>query len=188
MAGVAAALLIALLALEPTTRALIATDAWCTYCHQSYEFSPAARVSATKPHKATPKEGDQARCGDCHIPPGVRGTVYSYAHFLSLTDFFGHARAIDEERRGEWLPSRAKTAYRVREKMELHDSSPCRTCHVESEIKPQTERGVNAHDLALKEKKTCIGCHYNLVHRTVDLKEEPPKAAGGEAKKKESGA
>lgn len=158
------------LAYEPVTRNVIATDAVCTYCHLEWEFSAQTRQSDTRPHPATP-EGGQARCIDCHLPEGYWAATSAYLHFVSLTDLFGHFRDIDGERAGDWTPYRAKTAYRVRDRMIESDSVTCRTCHIESEIKPKRERGVNAHKLALEENKTCVACHYNLVHRSVDLRE-----------------
>jgi nitrate/TMAO reductase-like tetraheme cytochrome c subunit len=157
------------LVFETVTRRVVAADPVCTYCHLEWEFSPTARLSATKPHKAT-AEGGQATCVDCHLPSGFFNAANAYLHFVSLTDLFGHFRPIDEERQGAWVAYRAKTAYRVRDRLHETDSSPCRSCHIESEIKPKRERGVNAHKLALDEKKTCIECHYNLVHRSVDLR------------------
>lgn len=158
------------LAFEPVTRNLVATDAVCSYCHLEWEFSPETRLSATRPHPATP-DGGQARCADCHLPDGYWNAANAYFHFVSLTDLFGRFRDIDGERVGTWTPFRAKTAYRVRDRLLESDSVTCRTCHIESEIKPERARGVNAHKLALEENKTCIACHYNLVHRSVDLRQ-----------------
>lgn len=155
------------LAFESVTRTYAAQDAVCTYCHLEWEFAPEVRLSATRPHQATP-EGGQARCVDCHLPEGYWNAANAYLHFVSLTDLFGHFRDIDGEREGAWLAYRAKTAYRVRDRLAEYDSNTCRTCHVEAEIKPKRERGVNAHKLALEQNKTCIECHYNLVHRSVD--------------------
>nr|WP_248280430.1 NapC/NirT family cytochrome c [Aromatoleum aromaticum] len=166
------------LAFETVTRKVVAVDAVCTACHLPWEFASTARLSATKPHPATP-EGGQAACVDCHLPAGFLNSANAWFHFVSLTDLFGHFRDIDGERKGEYVTMRAKTAYRVRDRLHESDSSTCRNCHVESEIKPKRERGINAHQLALDEKKTCIECHYNLVHRSVDLKKSA--AAGGEA-------
>jgi cytochrome c-type protein NapC len=154
---------------ETVTRKVVATDAVCTYCHLEWEFSPSARLTATRPHNATP-EGGQAACVDCHLPPGYFNAANAYLHFVSLTDLFGHVRHIAAEREGAWTPPRAKTAYRVRDRLQESNSVTCRTCHVEAEIKPKRERGINAHKLALDQKKTCIECHFNLVHRSVDLR------------------
>ena len=161
------------LAFQTVTRKIVAVDSVCTACHTPWEYSATERLSVTKPHPATP-QGGQATCVDCHLPKGFWNSAFAYTHFVSLTDFFGYFRHVDEERKGDWTPARAKTAFRVRERLHGYDSSTCRTCHVEAEIKPKRERGINAHKLALEETKTCIDCHYNLVHRSVDLQ----KAAG----------
>ena len=158
------------LVFETVTRKIVAVDAFCTSCHIPWEYAASERLSVTKAHPATPK-GGQAACVDCHLPKGFWNSAFAYTHFVSLTDLFGHARKIDEERKGAWTPPRAKTAFRVRERMHGYDSATCRTCHIEAEIKPKRERGVNAHKLALDDKKTCIECHYNLVHRSVDLRQ-----------------
>lgn len=168
-----------ILAFETVTRKVVAVDALCTTCHLEWEFAPTARLSATRPHPATPK-GGQAACIDCHLPKGFWNSANAWFHFVSLSDLFGHLRDVDEERVGQYVAMRAKTAYRVRDKMQEHDSNTCRTCHIEAEIKPKRERGINAHKLALEEKKTCIACHYNLVHRSVDLRKTA--AAGEETK------
>ena len=57
-----------------------------------------------------------------------------------------------------------------------YDSVTCRTCHIESEIKPKRKRGQKAHDLALEKKQTCIECHTNLVHRQVGARKDAFKA------------
>jgi nitrate/TMAO reductase-like tetraheme cytochrome c subunit len=158
------------LVFETVTRKFVATDAVCTSCHIPWEYSPSERLTATKAHPAHPG-GGQAPCAGCHLPQGFWNAANAYTHFISLTDLFGHLRNVDEERKGAWTPARAKTALRVRDRMLEHDSSPCRSCHIESEIKPKRVRGVNAHKLALDDKKTCVECHYNLVHRSVDLKQ-----------------
>lgn len=160
-------------AYEPVTRNVVAQDALCNYCHLAWEFNPDERLTATRPHAAkdAPVE-TQARCVECHLPEGWWNSTYAYTHFLSFTDLFGHTRDRDSERAGDWIPPRAATAYRVRDRLYEYDGVTCRTCHIESEIKFTRERGVNAHQLALKEGKTCIECHNNLVHRPVDVRQD----------------
>ena len=172
---------------EPITRNVIAQDALCNYCHLPWEFNPDARLTATRPHasKAEPIN-TQASCVDCHLPQGWLNTAYAYAHFLSFTDLYGHVRDLDAERAGDWIPPRAATAYRVRDRMFEYRGDTCRTCHVESEIKFTRERGRNAHKLALKENQTCIECHNNLVHRPVDVREDAFKKVKAAKKTKSS--
>lgn len=160
-----------LFAYEPVTRNLIARDSLCTFCHLKQEYVATARMSWTRPHPASPR-GGQARCVDCHLPEGFWPTTFAYLHFASMTDLLGHMRDVKTERKGVWTPPRAKTAYRVRKGLYANNSITCRSCHIESEIKPKRKRGQNAHKLALAEKQTCIECHYNLVHREVELRED----------------
>ena len=160
-------------AYQPVTRNFVSQDAVCTYCHLPWEFSSDVRLTATRPHQADPaQKTSQARCVDCHLPEGWWNATYAYTHFLSITDLFGHFRDRDGERAGGWIPPRAATAYRVRDRLFEYDSATCRSCHIEAEIKPKRARGKNAHVLALKDKKTCIECHNNLVHRKVDLRKD----------------
>ncbi len=170
--GVVVVLIIAwIFAYEPVTRQFVAQDAVCNYCHLPWEFNPDERLTASKPHQREHEQkGTQATCVDCHLPEGWWNATYAYTHFLSFTDLFGHLRDRDAERAGDWIPPRAATAYRVRDRMYEYDGNTCRTCHIESEIKFTRDRGVNAHKLALKEQKTCIECHNNLVHRPVDAR------------------
>lgn len=173
------ALLLAwIIAYEPVTRNLIARDSLCNYCHLPWEFNPDQRLTATRPHPAGPKaDQTQASCVECHLPEGWWNATYAYTHFLSITDLFGHFRDREGERSGNWIPPRAATAYRVRDRMFEYDSHTCRSCHVEDEIKPKRARGVNAHKLARDEGKTCIECHTSLVHRYVEPRKDAFKKA-----------
>jgi len=181
--GVIIALIIVwIIAYEPVTRKFVAQDAVCNYCHLPWEFNPDERLTASKPHQSIHEQKEsQATCVECHLPEGWWNTTYAYTHFLSFTDLFGHLRDRDAERAGDWIPPRAATAYRVRDRMYEYDGNTCRTCHIESEIKFTRERGVNAHKLAIKEQKTCIECHNNLVHRPVDARKNAFKKAASAA-------
>lgn len=162
-----------LFAYEPVTRNLVASEFVCSYCHLEREYVPAARLSFSKPHPATPKEGEEeARCVDCHLPEGFWATTFAYTHFASATDLFGHFRDRASERAGDWIPPSAARAYRMRDVLFESDSVTCRTCHIESEIKPKRKRGQKAHAKALENKETCVECHDNLVHRYVEVRKD----------------
>ena len=132
---------------------------------------------------ATPGGKELAQCVDCHIPEGFVGTVYAYLHFASVTDFFGSLRDRDSERAGEWIPPRAATAYRVRDGLFENDSATCRTCHAGPEIKSERRAVQKTHELAVKKQKTCIECHRNLVHRSVDKRKTAFKRSPSPAEK-----
>ena len=172
-----AALIGWLFAYEPVTRNLVASEAVCSYCHLEREYVPAARLSYSIPHpatlSATPKEGEEeARCVDCHLPEGFWAATFAYTHFASATDLFGNFRDRASERSGDWIPPSAARAYRMRDRLFESDSITCRSCHIESEIKPKRKRGQKAHAKALKNKDTCIECHDNLVHRYIDVRKD----------------
>ena len=165
-----------LFAFEPATRNLVAAEFVCSYCHAEREYVPEVRLSFSTAHPLTSKEAEAgaepaARCVDCHLPEGFWAAVYTYSHYGSATDLFGHARDRASERAGDWIPASAARAYRMRDRLFEYDSNTCRTCHIEAEIKPKRKRGQNAHKKALEAKQTCIECHDNLVHRYVELRE-----------------
>lgn len=165
---------------EPVTRQWIATDSLCGYCHVDREYRSDVRLSFSVPHpalddaattaSASAAPAQQAGCVECHLAPGFINAIYAYTHFASLTDLFGHFRDRMSERAGVWIPARQAAAYRVRDRLFEQDSPTCRGCHLEQEIEPKRVRGKNAHQKALDEQMTCIECHYNEKHRSVDLR------------------
>ncbi len=167
------------LTLEPLTRQFVAIDKACSYCHVDQEYRSDVRLAYSKAHpsfdqKTEPANEEieqQATCAECHLAPGTINSVYVYSHFSSLTDLFGHSRDRLTERNGAWQAARQAAAFRVRDRLYEYDSPTCRSCHVEAEIEPKRERGINAHNKALDEQMTCIECHYNEKHRSVDLRQ-----------------
>ena len=157
----------AVLAFKPVTRTIAASQTVCFGCHYGEEYDPLAKPAVSKVHEAT-SGGRPARCVECHVPDTMVGSLYVYTHVFSNTDLFGNWHKPLDER--PFYPTIAKKAYDVRDAMLAADSSTCRTCHIEEEIKPKRKRGQNAHKKALKRKETCMECHYNLVHREVELR------------------
>jgi len=163
---------------EPVTRQFVANDDLCSYCHVDREYRSEVRLSFSMAHPAlvaddvkTDEVSEQAACVECHLPTGFVNSLFAYTHFASLTDLFGHFRDRMAERAGAWIPARQAAAFRVRDRLFEYDSETCRNCHIEQEIEPKRERGVNAHKKALDEQMTCIECHYNEKHQSVDLRE-----------------
>jgi nitrate/TMAO reductase-like tetraheme cytochrome c subunit len=170
-----------LFAYEPVTRNLVASDPVCAYCHLEREYDPAARLSFSQPHPAIPEAGEpaapearveDAQCVDCHLPEGFLAATFMYTHIASATDLFGHFRDRASERAGDWIPPSAARAARMRDRLFEYDSVTCRSCHIESEIKPKRKRGQKAHAKALENKETCIVCHDNLVHRYIEVRDD----------------
>ncbi len=178
--GAAVALVVVIggaFAFEPVTRNLVANDDLCGYCHLEWEFDPTVPNSWSKPMKATPEGDDIAHCVDCHVLEGFAGSFYAYLHFASLTDFFGHFRDLDFERSGDWIPPRAATAYRVRDRFFEYRSPTCLGCHDLAKLAEAGGLGQKTHKLALEKNQTCIECHLNLVHTPVDARKDAFKTA-----------
>ena len=161
------------LAFEPITRTIVASQFMCLGCHTNSEYDYREANSPSKRHPATPEEGGDAGCVDCHVAGGRVNSVFVYTHYLVGTDLFGGLRETKTARFPAEVTPVGKKAYRVRDGLMEYDSAPCRTCHIETEIKPKRKRGQKAHANALENKETCIECHNNLVHREVDLRPLP---------------
>ena len=177
--AVAVVFILGLLLFEPVTHRIVASDDLCSYCHVDREYRSEERLSYSMPHPAivtddektdSDEEPEQASCVQCHLPPGFVNTIFAYTHFASLTDLFGHFRDRMGERSGAWIAARQAAAFRVRDRLFEYDSETCRSCHIEEEIEPKRDRGKNAHKKALDEQMTCIECHYNEKHQSVDLR------------------
>lgn len=174
IAGAVVAVLVVgwFLAFEPVTRTYVASDYACSYCHVEREYDYTTRLSFSQPHPVElPAEAERAACVNCHVPEGLWGATYTYTHYLSATDLFGHFRDRASEREGDWIPLSAARASRVRDRLFEYDSVTCRSCHIEAEIKPKRSRGQKAHENALESGETCIECHDNMVHRYAEIRD-----------------
>ena len=119
--------------------------------------------------------GVRPGCVGCHDPHGLG----QFLHFKFL--YLNNGRygkspfdAISNSLRDipEWEELRIKLAKRVREKMVAEKSAKCMVCHkIESEWWNDIERHKAALPLINKGEKSCIHCHYNLVHADVDWPE-----------------
>ena len=177
---IAVILIIVGFAFEPVTRQYVATDSICGYCHVQREYLHTVRMSFTSQHPPAERieagvpervrDRVPAHCVDCHLPAGFINTAFTYSHYLSITDLFGHFRDREGERAGDWIPLSAACVYRVRNRLQEYDSATCRSCHIMEEIVPETNRGKTAHKDAIANGETCIECHNNLVHRFVEAR------------------
>jgi len=111
-------------------------------------------------------------CVGCHVPHSVREILawkFFYLNQGSLGESPFHAISNSLRDIPEWEKLRVKLAGRVRQQMLDNESAKCKVCH-----KTDSEwfNGIERHQIMLKEgEKTCINCHYNLVHDDVDWDE-----------------
>ncbi len=111
-------------------------------------------------------------CVGCHTPHSVREILawkFFYLNQGTLGESPFHAISNSLRDIPEWEKLRVKLAGRVRQQMLDENSAKCKVCH-----KTESEwfTGIKRHQIMLKEgNKTCIECHYNLVHEDVDWDE-----------------
>lgn len=138
----------------------------CAECH-AYPYEE-YRESAHYDNERDVRPG----CVGCHTPHSVREILawkFFYLNQGSLGESPFHAISNSLRDIPEWEKLRIKLAGRVRQQMLDERSAKCKVCH-----KTDSEwfNGIERHKIMLKEgTKTCIQCHYNLVHEDVDWDE-----------------
>ncbi|WP_275098138.1 NapC/NirT family cytochrome c [Sedimenticola hydrogenitrophicus] len=110
--------------------------------------------------------GVRPQCGDCHVSKRFWPAVWD--HIMGTEDLIGEY-SHDWSRPEVFEEKRPAMAEKVRMQMLNNDSKNCRECHVWEAVQPKRKRGQRAHKAAIEEGKTCIACHYNLVHKKVPL-------------------
>ena len=131
-------------------------------CHVMRQMNKEYQEST---HFKTPT-GVRATCADCHVSRRI--TLAMWGHFLGMRELFVFL-TNDFSKPETWARLRPEAADDVRMGMLANDSMTCRQCHVMEGIQPERRRGKRQHKKAVEEGTTCIACHYNLVHKEVDV-------------------
>ena len=139
------------------------SDNFCAFSCHVMENTVYKEMQQSK-HWKTPS-GVRPKCADCHV--SGRLTFAMWDHFVGTGELFVWA-ANDFSNPEAFEVLRPAAADRVRLEMLSNDSANCRRCHVMEAIKPKRKRGQKQHKSAIKDKTTCIVCHYNLVHKEVE--------------------
>jgi cytochrome c-type protein NapC len=143
-------------AVEATNR-----EAFCISCHEMRD-NVYKEYSENTIHY-TNRTGVRATCPDCHVPKEwgpkmVRKIQASRELWGKMTG------SIDTREKFE--AKRLQLAEREWARMKANDSLECRNCHsFESMAKDvQKPRAKKSHELAVKNKETCIDCHKGIAH------------------------
>lgn len=112
--------------------------------------------------------GVRPTCADCHVDG--RLTYAMMDHFVGTGELFTWL-TNDFSKPGSFEKFRPAGANRERFKMLESDSKTCRSCHVMEAIRPERTQGKKQHEEAQEKGITCIVCHYNLVHKSVEPSE-----------------
>jgi len=136
------------------------TEAFCTSCHSMEIVAEPYRASA----HYLPDSGVRADCGDCHVSEGIFAATWD--HILGTKDLLAQIFGPDYDDPVINALHLPEAAFAARDWFRKTDSATCRRCHLQESIigtRPDT-RQIHLEDA---KGKTCIQCHYNLVHRKV---------------------
>jgi nitrate/TMAO reductase-like tetraheme cytochrome c subunit len=136
------------------------TEEFCTSCH-SMEL--VAEPYRTSPHYR-PTSGVRAVCGDCHVSEGIMAATWD--HIKGGKDLFKQLFGPDYDDPVINALHLPEAAFSARQWFLETDSATCKRCHVKEAIFGWQPDTILIHSEDAKEK-TCIECHYNLVHRKI---------------------
>ncbi|MFE8032416.1 cytochrome c3 family protein [Thiohalocapsa marina] len=136
------------------------TNAFCTTCHSMTYADESLRQ--TVHHDSA--SGVRASCGDCHVSEGLFAATWDHA--MGARDLFKQLFGPDYDDpviNALHLPD---AAFRARAWFRARDSATCKRCHVQEAILGKRVDTAAIHREET-DGKSCIDCHYNLVHRKV---------------------
>ncbi len=139
---------------------LTSTNRFCTTCHSMTYAEESYKRSA---HFSS-RSGVRAECGDCHVSEGIFAATWDHA--MGTKDLFKQLFGADYDDpviNALHLPD---AAFAARRWFRERDSATCRRCHELTAIQGSRPDTAAIH-LEDAQGKTCIDCHYNLVHRKV---------------------
>ncbi len=135
-------------------------EAFCTTCHSMELVAEPYRNST----HYKPASGVRASCGDCHVSEGVLTATWD--HLIGTKDLIRQLFGNDYDDPVVNALHLPKAAFAAREWFKKRDSATCKRCHVKEAIYGDRPDTLQIH-LEDARDKTCIDCHYNLVHRKV---------------------
>ena len=136
------------------------SNEFCTACH-SMAYAEETYQGSAHYRSAS---GVRATCGDCHVSEGVFAATWD--HFIGGKDLLKQLFGADYDDPVINRLHLPEAAFAARQWFRDRDSATCKRCHTLEAIE-----GKRANTAAIHrdetEGKTCVDCHYNLVHRAV---------------------
>jgi nitrate/TMAO reductase-like tetraheme cytochrome c subunit len=136
------------------------SNEFCTSCHSMAYAEQTYRASV----HYNSASGVRASCGDCHVSEGVFAATWDHA--MGTKDLFKQLFGPDYDDPVINLLHLPEAAFHARQWFRERDSATCRRCHELTAIQGKRADTAAIH-LEDAQGKTCIDCHYNLVHRKV---------------------
>ena len=145
------------------------TEAFCIGCHEM-------RNNVYEEYKKTihynNRTGVRAVCSDCHVPKEWGAKMLR--KIQATREVYGKVTgSIDTREKFE--AKRLSLAENEWKRMKANDSLECRNCHsiVSMDPEKQKQRARKQHELAQRDKQTCIDCHKGIAHqKPKGMKEE----------------
>ena len=134
---------------------------FCVSCH---EMRDTVYQEYKKTIHYSNRTGVRAICSDCHVP---KDWVHKMARKIQASgEVYGKIMGtIDTPEKFE--AKRLELAEHEWARMKGSDSRECRNCHsfegMNSEV--QKPRARKQHELAQRDKETCIDCHKGIAHQ-----------------------
>ncbi|HZW60306.1 MAG TPA: NapC/NirT family cytochrome c [Woeseiaceae bacterium] len=135
---------------------------FCYTCHSHEAFiKPEYEASSHFMNEV----GVRAGCSDCHLPHDNWFELVWTKAVVSLDIIPELAGKIDTAEKYE--AHRAELAEDVWRKFKGNDSKFCRSCHsiAAMDLAAQDRSASRRHSTAAERGKTCIDCHYGIVHQ-----------------------
>lgn len=135
------------------------SNEFCTTCH-SMTFAEDVYKESSHFNSASVR----ASCGDCHVSEGVFSATWDHA--VGGKDLLKQLFGPDYDDPVVSALHLPEAAFAARKWFRDRDSATCKRCHTLEAIQGK-RGGTAAIHRDETEGKTCIDCHYNLVHRAV---------------------
>jgi nitrate/TMAO reductase-like tetraheme cytochrome c subunit len=136
------------------------SNEFCTTCH-SMTYADVSYQQSVHYNSAS---GVRATCGDCHVSEGL--IMATYDHAVGTKDLIKQLFGPKYDDPVVNLLHLPEAAFAARNWFRRRDSATCKRCHTIEAI-----QGTRANTAAIHQEetegKTCVDCHYNLVHRKV---------------------
>ena len=142
---------------------------FCIGCH---EMRDNVYVEYKKTIHYTNRTGVRAICSDCHVPKDW--THKMIRKIQASKEVWGKITGVIDTPE-KFAAERLKMAESEWARMKGNDSRECRNCHsfdgMNTEV--QKQRARKQHELAQRDKQTCIECHKGIAHnKPKGMKEE----------------
>jgi cytochrome c-type protein NapC len=151
------------LAVSASTLVYTSTEEFCAFsCHEMANNVSLEYRDSVHDRNRT---GVRAMCPDCHVP---HAPIPLYvAKMGAINDLWSHYVAHRADTKEKWEAQRPEMAVRVWTYMKGNDSRECRHCHNVAKMDPdkQTADAKKEHERGVKDKLTCVDCHFGIAHR-----------------------